>query len=213
MVGIYVAMSALVFLVHLGVIGLHFWFFYHINDDNISSVFRQDVYLFHAFISVTVVGHATDIVILEVTHTLRKPAVDQHLCNISFSQFISFKSSIVQTLIHTQSCCFCCCCCRFSRSSLDRGPAAERSGSSWLDDTRLPVLWESVSDGHRRLTGDIVPLFRRLSARPHPRLLLGRLQVETKDWLQRQGLPSPRLYFVPIIIIDTQPARRYASAL
>jgi len=52
---------------------------------------------------------------------------------------------------------------------------------------QVPVLWESISNGHSRLAGDIVPVLRRLSSRSHPGLLLRRIKVETEDWIQWKG--------------------------
>ena len=72
----------------------------------------------------------------------------------------------------------------------------KRTGKLESHRLQVPVLRESLSDGHRRLSGDIVPLLRRLPARPHSRLLLRRLQVETQDWIQRQGRPLPLFYRV-----------------
>lgn len=81
---------------------------------------------------------------------------------------------------------------RLSRSIRCCCPITKRLGCDRFINTRIPVFRESVSDGHTRVTGHVLRLFRRLPFGSSASFLFSWIEVSKKDGIQREGLANIR---------------------
>lgn len=91
--------------------------------------------------------------------------------------------------------------CRRSRAVRGGGAHAKRSSAGRPAQFGVSVFREPSPDGHTRVAGVVRPLHRRLSVRPHTRVLFRGLEVGVQaDRLQRKQMAHSRRRMEPHVL-------------